>query len=308
MSLSRAQTLPLDVLLLICQLATDPHPSQFAHGGQLPGSRWDSNELVHPLALVCRGWSIAAHAVLYESIAVLDGQTSRLFLRTIERRPQLGQLVRRLVLGLRDQEDELAMYSPASFDRARSPKWQEGVLDGGSEDEARSDSFVLGEIITRCRSVIHLQIRRPLHHSVRDVMMATLSSRRWDTIVCAPRMQGPGADWVEGFYRTEDVLTLAKRTDGLLEIECALACGRGPPEAGGELLVEGGSPSLLVSPVPLRGLRLECNVEPAFLRNVLRWAHKLEHLDVYTERVTTAEDAFSETSDEAGSSRLLTLR
>lgn len=104
---SIASQLPYDLLLQILlsvkELALEER-GEYCHGGQLVG--WDSNEVVAPFALVCRGWEEAAVAVLYQSVSLRGGVIARRFLATIRARPELAEMVRWLAIGLADEEEE----------------------------------------------------------------------------------------------------------------------------------------------------------------------------------------------------------
>lgn len=130
--------------------------------------------------------------------------------------------------------------------------------------------------------------------------MAIIHSRTFGTLICSPQLHGTPAKCGDGFYRAKDVLALAAHTRDILEIEFMLPCGAGLPSDG-----EPSSPALLSSPLELCRLRLECNDQPDFLRNLLGRAHKLEYLDIYTEQFTTAEDAFSAVTDEVDSALVM---
>ena len=170
------------------------------------------------------------NAVLYQSVRVLDGITSHLCLRTIEDRPPLAQLVRRLVLGLPDLEDELLLNTlgvSESLDQLRQGPVSQIDLPIETKDEAVAESFVLIEILTRCSSVNRLQIQGAFHDSLREVVVPVLHSRTYDTLICTPRLHGTPRKWGDGFYRAEDVFALAAQTQAVLEIECMFSCDAG---------------------------------------------------------------------------------
>lgn len=91
------------------------------------------------VALVCHSWSIAANAVLYQSVCILDGITSHLFLRQLRidrRRLQssfaglswgfmtVGTSVALAAVGVRISRGRLLAGRPAHLSIPRMPRGQ----------------------------------------------------------------------------------------------------------------------------------------------------------------------------------------
>lgn len=282
MAPSVAQTLPVDILLLICRLATDDHPTLFAHGGKLPGARWDSNECAHPLTLVCKKWHSPASAVLYQSLAVTGGDQARLLLRTLGARPALAANVKRLVIGLGDPDDDAQVDRHSSDqDLDSSHESRRGLPQ--SEASAREDSFALVDVLGRCANLTHLQIRRALHHDTREVALPFLGGRDYETLICAPRfVEGEACVWTERFHQPEDVLDFVRPCMRFFEFEFSFPSLDYTSQEDGVRRAATDS-DRLSRLMNLRGLRLDGNVPPAALEQILTRAISLETLDVYTE-------------------------
>lgn len=293
MARSAAEELPEDILLLICRLAADDHPTLFAHGGKLAGARWDSYEAVHPLALVCKRWHLSASRILYQSIAVLGGDQARLLLRTLDGRPALAEHVRRLVIGLADPDDDAQVGNSSNDDSTSSGEYlPEGVPQ--TEAAAKEDSVALADVLARCAHLTHLQIRRALHHDTRDLVLPHLVSRDLETLICAPRfVDGDACIWTEHFHRPRDVLTLVRPSVRFFEFEFSFpaldADGEQELLEGGAARRAGGEGKL----DNLRGLRLDGNVPPDALERILGRVSRLEVLDVYTESAIDVDQVFS---------------
>lgn len=295
MAHSIAQSLPVDILLLISRLAAEDHPSLFAHGGKLPGARWDSYEAVHPLTLVYKRWNACASRVLYQSIAVLGGDQARLLLRTLDHRPALGKEVRRLVVGLTDPDDDAQAGMTSNSDPDTSNESRAGVPQ--TETAAREDSFALAEVLAKCTHLTHLQLRRALHHDTRDLVLPHLEAHNLDTLICAPRfVEGEACVWTEHFHQPRDVLTLVRPCVRFFEFEFSF-----PPtdeERGEDQLVQVSHRARESGRLDkLRGLRLDGNVPPLALKLILGRVTRLEALDVYTETPIMIDQVFSTVAD-----------
>jgi len=136
--------------------------------------RWDSNEDILPFFSVCRNWSVALEGVLYASIRVVGECAANGFLRTVARRPALGHLVRRLVVGLE-----------------RGGNGEDASTNNGQA----TVSGKLVEVIAACPQIQALHLR-PLHDSVGErttVLLATRPSLR--TLVIGPRLKHAVESW-----------------------------------------------------------------------------------------------------------------
>lgn len=305
MASSVAQSLPLDVLLLICRLSAADHPTLFAHGGKLPSARWDSHETAAPLALVCKKWHAAANAVLYESVAVLGGEQARLLLRTLRRRPLLGRAVRWLVIGLADREDAEATEESSDQDVGAGRDTERSSME--SEDAAKADSASLAEVLDQCSAVEHLQLRRALHQDSRDQVLPILVSRNYITLICALRwLSGDGCEWTKYFHQPEDIVRLVRPSLQSFEFEFLFPSedGRDENDRIKDALDQHPLPHTLPN---LRGLRLDGGVPPAALELILSRTTGLEVLTVYTERVISANKILGQLSQE-GAAAMKRLR
>lgn len=112
----------------------DPGTPQQGHGGVL--IRWDSNEVVRPMALVSRSWEFAARQILYGSVAIFGDEAASLFLRTVRAKPELGRTVRSLVIGVIEEEESMLM-----------------------EVGQRETSTLLLQVVNACPRVQRLQVR-----------------------------------------------------------------------------------------------------------------------------------------------------
>lgn len=88
------------------------------------------------MALVCRSWADAANHILYSSVALFGGEIAALFVRTLNERPQLGGLVKSLVINLRCEEES-------------------SVVDRNQAAE----SAPLVDALSACVDLRHLQVR-----------------------------------------------------------------------------------------------------------------------------------------------------
>lgn len=165
--------LPPLVLDEIFELAIRDNEAEGDHGGAV--LRWNSNELAFGLLRVCKSWLDTAIEVLYRSIVVLDDESARLFLDAVAAKSELATKVRYLVIGL------------------------SGEMMEELKERRSSENIVF--VLDVCAQLRHLQIR-PLHDSVRKILLAAVVTKPLLTLICAPRIASPSArEW----FRSDDV-------------------------------------------------------------------------------------------------------
>ncbi|KAL8283344.1 hypothetical protein RQP46_005754 [Phenoliferia psychrophenolica] len=239
-----ADRLPFHILANIFSAARISTYQPDVHGGTL--TSWISHEAVKPFALVCSAWTDAANFVLYRSVAIMGRNSPTLFLRTLEEDPRRALLVRSLVVGLEQDGN-------ATLD------------DAGREEEAQT----LLKVLEMCTEVDTLHVR-PFPPSFRTPLLAAITSKRLDTLVCAPRLHTPNST----LYHGSDLQLLCGAARKHLELDFWIV----PPTSREFSLPQR-------QPLTLTHLALSCSNEPHDLMRIIKSAATLVALNVYIEAV-----------------------
>lgn len=247
---SVAQDLPYLILVDCIFRARELDSAEPRHGGRLV--HWDSNETIRTMALVCRGWRDAGTFALFRSVAIFDPTSAQLFLRAVLARPALGEMVQSLAVGL------------------------------GREAEARDDGFgqaensaTLVRVIQACPNLQHLHIR-PLHASVRPLLLPRVRAHPLLSLVCAPSLVPmEGRIWDRNLFSSEFDLLLPTLKTLELDLHVFTSRFRVP----------------LVEQLALVNLRIFADLDQACVLDIIRWASStLEDVDIYAEHAFPMEE------------------
>ncbi|GAA5833886.1 hypothetical protein JCM11251_005999 [Rhodosporidiobolus azoricus] len=158
-----AADLPYDILEAIFLYSIDVPVGVRPHGGYL--ASWQSNETMKGLALVCKGWNLAATDVLYHSVSLDSRPRTDLFRRTLAELPQLADKVNYLTLRI-------------------SPE----TLSATHDVQRLDDAFALLEALRSCaKTLTHLHIH-PLPDLTRPPLFEAMSTlERLQVLVCSSR-------------------------------------------------------------------------------------------------------------------------
>ncbi|KAK4705614.1 hypothetical protein P7C70_g583, partial [Phenoliferia sp. Uapishka_3] len=243
--------LPFHILKDVFFAARDGNDhDEFDHGGELV--RWDSCESAWAFALVCRAWLPAAVFALYRSVAIIGGESSELFLRTLREQPERAAFVKSLVIGL-DYRNEAEPLTEA----------------------ARLESNIVVQVLEACPNITQLQIR-PFHPSVRRRLLAAVRSKPLTSLVCLP-LYDLGREL--SLFRAGDLLELV--SPNLQQFEMDLCV-----ESESPLSSHISFPSLA-----LVDLRMRCTgADPVILALLTEAGPTLEHIDVYFEAILDDPD------------------
>ncbi|KAI5477845.1 hypothetical protein MNV49_005830 [Pseudohyphozyma bogoriensis] len=258
---SHAQNLPYTAVLEIMRAARDNDYDEYSAGGRFV--RWDTHESVAPYVPLCKAWEPAATLVLYQSLSIFGADRADKFLATVAEKPELADMVRKLVVGLGDDV--------------------EGMDDGNGQ---AADSIKLIQVIAACPNLTHLQIR-PLHASARSVLLPVVRSKSLVALVCAPRLTRSESSWDQMLYSAHFDLLLPTLTS--LELDIPLF-----PQTTF-------SPRIRhLAPLPLTRLAVHAELRPECVWDLLDAAGStLEHVYLYFEHllpIKETADALAKTA------------
>lgn len=226
------------------------HPESFTSSLQ-----WDSHEDLLPLFRVCAAWRDALEHVLFESVRVIGERAADRFLDRVQSRPELGQLVRRLVVGLErggNGEDAHALNGQGLVSRK------------------------LVEVIRACPQVRQIQVR-PLHHSVGEDLTRLLATLPLRTLAIGPRLENAHTAWTGPLFSTS-TLPVSHPSVAELEIDTWVD----------NVLLQLPLPDFPVS--PLRHLCIQdIHIPTEVFAAIVSHAPQLEFLEVYSEHVFDVE-------------------
>lgn len=247
-----ASSLPYHILMECFTYAIEQNEPEPSRGGKLIG--WESNESIKAMSLVCRGWQDAGQSILYKSIAIIGSNVADKFLRTCQSRPDLIDRVKSLVIGLGEVKESTQLIVGQ-----------------------REDSIPLVKVIEACTGLQHLQVR-PLHQSIRNELLAAITSKPLLSLVCAPRLIKPDVNWTSELYHSTDIQLVSQ---SLLKLELDFWSKSMPLPV----------PLPSLPPLRLVELRLHCDLPHELLCLILKAAGStLEILDLYFERILSLED------------------
>ena len=185
--LSLAQRLPFPVLtnLFESYLVAIWHDDEDRFGPHVPEHggkhcRWSSHEDLLLLYGVCPEWWPALRNVLYSSIRVIGERAADRFLRTVGAKPELGNLVRRLVVGLE-----------------RGGNGEDAEVFSGQGLVSRK----LLDVVAACPQATYVQVR-PLHDSVGEEMTLLLATIPLHTLAIGPRLKHEREPWTRPMFST----------------------------------------------------------------------------------------------------------
>ncbi|KAM0753734.1 hypothetical protein T439DRAFT_162533 [Meredithblackwellia eburnea MCA 4105] len=267
--------LPHHILVQIFEFVVSYQHQGFNVGGVVTG--WNSNESIKSMALVCRNWEAAANFVLHRSIAVRGSRVAALLLRSLQERPELGHMCSSLMLGMSEEEESAE----------------------GDVGQARTSSLLV-LLLQRCPHIQHLHLR-PLQESVREPLLAAITSLPLVSFVCSPRLFTVEDESTRELFRPQDVIRILRPSLQHLELDIWAASA---PHDG---FIPPPPPSrdYDIPTLNLRSLRLVSAVPACVALLILRSSPALEYLDIYHEGLIPAVDLDSALQSSAASLRVL---
>lgn len=217
--------------------------------------QWDSHEELLPLFSVCPAWHDALQHVLFSSVRVVGERAADRFLARVGAQSSLGQLVRKLVVGLE-----------------RGHNGEDAVLFNGQGVVSRK----LLDVVRACPQVRRIQVR-PLHQSVGEEMTVLLATLPLYTLAVGPRLSHALVPWTGPMFNSS---TLPISHPSVVELEI-------------DTWVENVLLQLPLPVFPVLPLKHLCiqdiHIPTEVFATIVRNSPGLEFLEVYSEHVFEVE-------------------